>query len=178
MAPESQNEMITLLAGQVRQEIILDIKQAGMFSVSADTTPGLSKFDQMTVVCRFIGTDSTPKERLLAMKHVTSKSGDDTAKDIIDALNIHLLNTDELSVWTSCVAKYGRSASMSGRYNCAQQKLQERLNKVVLYIPCQAHRSNAVLEHSCNAIPIIKDMFNMLEELYVFFTSITKRFVF
>ena len=55
IAPESQNETITLLADQVRQEIILDIKQAGMFSVSADTTPDLSKSDQMTVVCRFIG---------------------------------------------------------------------------------------------------------------------------
>eukprot|EP00795_Rhopilema_esculentum_P016397 gene16397-7801_t len=93
MAPESQNEMITLLADQVRQEIILDIKQAGMFSVSTDTKPDLSKSNQMTVVCRLIGTDGTPKERLLAMKHVTPKSGDDTAKDII-----HSLNTDELYV--------------------------------------------------------------------------------
>ena len=150
MASESQNEMKTLLADHVRQEIILDIKQAGMFSVSADTTPDLSKSDQMTVVCRFIGTDDTPKERLLAMKHVTSKSGDDTAKDIIDALNIHSLNTDEL-----CFQSYYFTASMSGRYNGAHQKLQERLNKVVPYIPCQAHRSNTVLEHSCNASPII-----------------------
>ena len=162
LAPESRNEMITLLADQVGQEIILDIKQAGMFSVFEDTTPDLSKSDQMTVVCRFIGTDGTPKEQLLAMKHVTSKSGDDSAKDIIDALNIHSLNADEL-----CFQSYDFAASMSGRYNGAQQKLQERLNKVVPYIPCQAHRSNTALEHSCNASPIIKDMF----------TSSTKRFV-
>ena len=47
MSLESQNEMISLLADHIRQKIILDIKQAGMFSVSADTTLDLLKFDQM-----------------------------------------------------------------------------------------------------------------------------------
>ena len=173
MSPKSQNEMIKLLADDVRQRVIEDIKQARMFGVSADTTPDLSKVDQMTVVCRFVGTDGTPKERLLSMKPVISKTGNDTAKDIIDVLNSHSLDTDEL-----CFQSYDFAATMSGRYNGAQQILQEKLNKTVPYIPCQAHRSNTVVEHSCNASPIIKDMFNMLQELYVFFTSSTKRLIF
>eukprot|EP00794_Sanderia_malayensis_P008509 gene8509-9422_t len=169
MSAESQNEMIALLADEVRQNVIMDIKQAGMFSFSADTTPDLSKFDQMAVVCRITGADGLVKERLLAIKHVTSKTGAETAEDIIHVLNSSSLNTDEL-----CFQSYDFAASMSGRYNGAQQKFQEKLNQIVPYIPCQAHRSNTVLEHSCSC-SVVKDMFKMLVELYVFFKSSTKR---
>ena len=153
-SPKSQNEMIMLLADEVKQKAIRDIKQARMFGVSADATLDLSKFDQLAVICRFLGTDGMPKEWLLAMKHITSKTGDDTVKDIIDVLNSHTLTTDEL-----CFQSYDFAASMSGRFNDTQRKLQERLNHVMPYIPCQAHRSNTVLEHSSNASLIFKDIF-------------------
>ena len=172
MSPESQNEMIQLLGQEVRNKILDEIKSAGMFAVSADTTPDASHKDQMTVVCRIAGVDGKPKERLLAMKVVTSKTGDATAKDVLEVINSNSLNTDEL-----LFQSYDFASSMSGRFNGAQQKLQERLGQVVPYIPCQAHRSNTVVEHSCNASSIVKNMFNILSELYVFFTSSTKRFV-
>ena len=173
MAPESQNDMIQLLAEDVRRRIIEEIKEASMFGVSADTTPDLSKRDQMAIVCRYVNADGAPKERLLSMKSTTSKKGDDTADEIIATLNGHTVNTTEL-----CFQSYDFTNSMSGRFNGAQQKLREKLNQRVPYVPCQGHRSNTVVEHSCNASMIIKDMFNTLEELYVFFTSSTKRFVF
>ena len=39
MSPESQIEMIHLLAEDVRRQVAKEIKDASMFSVSADTTP-------------------------------------------------------------------------------------------------------------------------------------------
>ena len=66
-----------------------------MFGVSADTTPDLSKRDQMAVVCRYVNTDGDPKERLLSIKSTVSKKGADTA-EIITTLNSHTLDTDEL----------------------------------------------------------------------------------
>ena len=171
MAPESQNEMIKLLSDDVRQRIVDEIKEATMFGVSADTTPDLSKRDQMAVVCRYVNTDGDPKERLLSIKSTVSKKGDDTADEIITTLNSHTLDTDEL-----CFQSYDFTNSMSGRYNGAQKKLQEKLQKNVPYVPCQGHRSNTVVEHSCNSSVIIQEMFNTLESLYVFFTSSTKRY--
>ena len=131
MSPESQNEMIQLLGQEVRNKILDEIKSAGMFAVSADTTPDASHKDQMTVVCRIAGVDGKPKERLLAMKVVTSKTGDATAKDVLEVINSNSLNTDEL-----LFQSYDFASSMSGRFNGAQQKLQERLGQVVPYIPC------------------------------------------
>ncbi|XP_050509137.1 uncharacterized protein LOC126886307 [Diabrotica virgifera virgifera] len=46
----------------------------------------------------------------------------------------------------------------------------------VPYIPCQDHKTNTVLEHACNVSALIRNFFDTLEELYVFFTSSTKRF--
>ena len=63
-----------------------------------------------------------------------------------------------------------RFHSMSGQYNGAQKKLLEKLQKNVVNVPCQGHRSNTVVEHSCNSSVIIQEMFNMLKSLYMFCT--------
>lgn len=170
MAPESQNEMIHLLADDVRRQVVKEIKDAKMFSVSADTTPDLSKKDQLAVVCRYVNADGDAKERLLSLKCTASKTGAGTADEIITTLNSQTLDTGEL-----CFQSYDFTNSMSGQFNGAQQKLQEKLKKRIPYVPCQGHRTNTVVEHSCNASTIVKDMFNILEGLYVFFSSSTKR---
>ena len=108
MAPESQNKMIELLADDFRQRIVDEIKEANMFGVSADTTPDLSKQDQMAVVCRYVNTDGNPKERLLSIKSTVSKKGADTADEIITTLNNNTLDTDEL-----CFQSYDFTNSMS-----------------------------------------------------------------
>ena len=169
MAPESQNEMIKLLSDGVRQRIVDEIKEATMFGVSADI-PDLSKRDQMAVVCRYVNTDGDPKERLLSIKCTVSKKGDDTADEIITTLSSHTLDTDEL-----CFQSYDFTNSMSGRYNGAQKKLQEKSQKNVLYVPCQGHRSNTVVEHSCNTGVIIQEMFNTLERVYTCFSPVVRK---
>ena len=65
---------------------------------------------------------------------------------------------------------------MSGEFNGAQQKLSEIVGCDIPYIPCQAHHCNTVIEHSCNASVIVCEMFDILQALFVFFTSSTKRF--
>ena len=90
MAPESQNEMIELLADDVRQRIVDEIKKASMFGLSAETAPDLFKRDQMAVVCRYVNADGDPKERLLSIKSTASKKGDDAADEIITTLNSHI----------------------------------------------------------------------------------------
>lgn len=126
----------------------------------------LSRKDQLTVVCRYVDEDGDAKERLLCLKSTTAKTGAGTADEIITTLNSQTLDTNEL-----CFQSYDFTASMSGQFNGAQKKLQEKLNKKIPYVPCQGHRTNTVVEHSCNASVIVKEMFNILESLYVFFSS-------
>ena len=172
MSSESQNEIIQVLAEDIRKRVIDEIKEAGMFSVSADTTPDLSKRDQMSVICRYVNEEGQPMERLLSMHKTSSKKGIETATEIISTLQNNSLSTDEL-----CFQSYDFTNSMSGRFKGTQKMLQEKLQREIPYIPCQGHRANTVVEHSCNSSTIIKDMLNILERIYVFFTGSTKRLV-
>ena len=54
--------------------------------------------------------------------------------------------------------------------------ISELVGRKIPYIPCQAHRCNIVIEQSCNASVIVREMFEILQTLYVFFTSSMKRF--
>ena len=158
MSPESQNDMIQLLAEDVRRQVVKEIKDAKMFGVSADTTPDLSRKDQLAVVCRYVNADGDAKERLLCMKSTTSKAGAGTSDEIITTLNSQTLDTNEL-----CFQSYDFTNSMSGKFKGAQRKLQEKLNQNIPYVPCQGHRTNTVVEHSCDASVIVKEMFNILD---------------
>ena len=53
------------------------------------------------------------------------------------------------------------AAAMSGKFNSVQRKLQDKLDRTVPYILCLAHRTNTVVEHCCNASPIMKDLFDV-----------------
>lgn len=64
---------------------------------------------------------------------------------------------------------------MSGAFNGAQKCVSDLVGHNVPYIPCQAHRINTFIQHSCNASAIVSNLFDILENLYVFFTASTKR---
>ena len=62
MSPESQNEIVQLLSEDVRKQVINEIKDAGMFSTSADTTPDLSKKDKMALICCYVNKEGIVKK--------------------------------------------------------------------------------------------------------------------
>ena len=53
--------------------------------------------------------------------------------------------------------------------------MSEIVGHDIPYITCQAH-CNTVIKHSCNTSVIVHDMFDILQALFVFFTSSTKLF--
>lgn len=62
-----------------------------------------------------------------------------------------------------------------GKYNGTQQKFSEICQRNILYIPCQEHLINILIESACNANTIINEFFGTLESLYVFFSGNTSR---
>ena len=171
LSPQSQNEFITLLEKELRGKVIEEVKHAGMFSVMADTTPDEEHTDRLSVVLRYVNSTGKPTERLLDLSKTEDKTGLGQAKDILSTITQCGLNTDSL-----CFQSYDFAAAMSGEFNGAQKNLSELVGREIPYIPCQAHRCNTVIEHSCNASVIVREMFEILQALYVFFTSSTKRF--
>ncbi len=168
LSAQSQNEFIELICRQVQKRVTKEIKEAGMYSVMANTMPDVSHKDRLAIACRYVDANGQPRERLMSLTEAKDKTGE--ADEIIEALNKHEINLNKL-----CFQSYDYTASMSGRFNRVQKKIQDKLGRRIPYMPCLAHRSNTVIEHSCEASAVIKELFNVLEELYGFFTSSTKR---
>ena len=91
-----------------------------------------------------------PTERLLDLRKAVDKTG-------LSTIEQRGLNTEDL-----CFQSYDVAAAMSGKFNGAQKKLSEIVGRDIPYIPCQAHRCNPVIEHSCNASVIVREMFDIL----------------
>ena len=172
LSPQSQNEFITLLEKELRGKVVEEVKSAGLFSVMADTTPDEEHTDRIFVVLRYVNDAAgKPTERLLDLRKTVDKTGFGQAQDILSTIKQRGLNTEDL-----CFQSYDFAAAMSGKFNGAQKKLSEIVGRDIPYIPCQAHRCNPVIEHSCNAGVIVREMFDILQALFVYFTSSTKRF--
>ena len=129
MSPESQNEMIHLIAEHVGRQVVTEITDANMFSDYADTTPDqdLPRIDQLAIVCRYVNEDGDANERPLCMKSTTSKTGVGTADEIITTLNSQTLDTNEL-----CFQSYDFTTSISGQFKGAQQNLLKHENNATL----------------------------------------------
>ena len=149
--------------------MITEVKDAGMYGLSAETTPDLSRHYQLAVVIRYV-KETGPTERLLALKHVSAKTGVATAEDIVKVLQESMLDTSQLVSQSNNFAK-----TMSGIYNGTQQKLQEIVGHDIPYMPCLSHRCSTAVKHGCASSDLINEMFVVLEALYVFFASSTKR---
>lgn len=171
LSSRSQNEFIDLLFLETRNQIIDEIKKAKIYSVLADTTPDITHQDRLAVCVRYVNNYGDVKERLLEINESVDKSGLGIARNIYNTLVKNELNP-ECIVFQS----YDFAASMSGQYHGTQKELSKLTNHHIPFIPCQAHRINTFLEHSCNASVIILNLIDNLESLYVFFAASTKRY--
>lgn len=171
MSPQSQNEFLMLLGQEIREEIRDKVNRSGYCSVMADTTPDVSHSDELSVAVRFVDADSLePEERLVRIMETTDKTGEGQAKDIVQCLKNSDIPLSAVQFQT-----YDSTSSMSGVYNGAQQKLSEILERKVPYTKCTPHGVNLVIEHGCQASPLIGKVYDILEQLFVFFTKSTKR---
>ena len=98
------------------------------------------------------------------------KTGEGHAQQILSSLNAKSVNTDSI-VFQS----YDYTSSMSGSFKGCQAKMKEHLERDVPYFTCLAHRFNTTVEHSCEASAAVCKMFEILQDLFVFFTSSSKR---
>ncbi|XP_065658840.1 52 kDa repressor of the inhibitor of the protein kinase-like [Hydra vulgaris] len=168
---QSQNEFVDLLAAETRKTIIQEVSKSELFSVMADTTPDISNKDQLAVCIRYIDSNGKANERLHNVIESTTKTGYEIAKYIYNCQVRHKINTDNVAFQS-----YNFASNMSGHIKGAQHCFTEFVGHAVPYIQCQAHQLSTFLEHSYDASPVIGEFINVLKNIYVFFSSSTKRF--
>ena len=171
LSSRSQNEFLLLLAEDVTNKVKREIIESEISTVIADTTPDVSHLDQLSVVARYMDPHGNLQERLVDMTDIDKKTGDGQAKQILKSWNKRELNSSSIAFQS-----YDYTASMSGVFNGCQAMMNQYLGSNIPYFPCLAHRVNTTVEHSCKASLIACKMFDILQEIYVFFSSSTKRY--
>ena len=61
---------------------------------------------------------------------------------------------------------YDGAANMSGEYKGAQALIRKH-SPLALFVPCGAHWTNPVVQDSCNAYPVVRDILQNINALGV-----------
>lgn len=137
-----QNEVISMLASEIRLMILKTNHASPYFSILLDCTPDISHKEQMTLIirCMDISSVSTSVEEFfLSFLKVDDKSGEGLFFTIQDALVSFGLEIDDVRR-----QGYDNGSNMEGKNKGVQKRLLE-LNPRAFYTPCRCQSLNLVL---------------------------------
>ncbi|CAH9128670.1 unnamed protein product [Cuscuta epithymum] len=167
-----RNELILLLASQIKSEIIRKIKQAKYFLVIFDCTPDTSHQEQMPLILRYVDVSSNDlgiEESFLGFLNVDDTTGQglfDVLQDELKKLNLDIDNVRGQG--------YDNGSNMKGKHHGVQKKSLD-INPRAFYAPCECHSLNLILCDMVNACGKARDFFGIVEPIYIIFANSTKR---
>lgn len=111
-----QNTLISMMANEIKIKIIELIKKAKYFSVIMDTTPDISRQEQLSIVIRIVNMDvndenTSPeiKEYFIDFINIHSTTGLDLSNILIDNLKAYGLKLNDFRGQS-----YDNGANMAG----------------------------------------------------------------
>ena len=178
LSPLIQNELIELLSSIVRNKILDEVRDAPFFSIVLDTTPDITRIDQLSIVFRYVKiiydnnqkpVDIQVKESFIEFNPIY----DHTAGGLEDVIK-SFLEKNKINFSKCRGQAYDGTAVMSGPYTGLQARLQ-KLQKHAKYVHCAAHNLNLVINDAVKGVSEATDFFDTLGDLYKFFSASVKR---
>lgn len=169
LSSKTCEEVIELMAQNVRQVICEELKQSKYFALIIDSTPDLSHVDQLVLAVRYVTSDGAPCERFLTFIPSAGHKSVEMFKSVMNELENLKINIDDCRGQS-----FDNASNMAGVYNGLQAKIKEKA-PLALFIPCAAHSLNLVGSSAAESCGEACKFFMLLQEIYVFFTCSTKR---
>ncbi|XP_046666592.1 zinc finger MYM-type protein 1-like [Homalodisca vitripennis] len=129
----------------------------------------MSHVDQLVLAVGYVLNDGVPCERFLTFIPSVGHTAEGMFKSVMRELGNLEINIDDCRGQS-----YDNASNMSGTYNGLQAKIKSK-SPLALFIPCAAHSLNLVGSSAAESCEEACRFFMLLQELYVFFTSSTKR---
>lgn len=161
-------EFVEIMGTKVLSVIISEIQKAKYYAISVDSTPDVTHIDQLTFIVRYV-IDAVPKERFLQFIPIHGHNAEHLTEVVT-----HFLETNNIDILNCRGQSYDNAANMSGRCSGLQAKIKE-LNKYAEYVPCAGHSLNLVGVHAVKCVSTVTIYFDVVQNLYTFFSSSTHR---
>ena len=123
------DEFVSIMGKCVLDKIISEIKSAGHFSVSVDSTPDVSNVDQLTFVIRYV-LPPGPVERFVHFLPMMQHTGLELATRLLTFLDQHGIDIKDCRGQS-----YDNASNMSGKYN----GMQAIILKKCQWVPPSSH---------------------------------------
>lgn len=110
-----QNNLLEILAGYIRGQILAEVRSAEVFSIIFDETQDISRHEQAALVLRYVTEDFAIKERFLGFHRVVRTDGE-SLYELIQTL-FGKFGLDIQKVVAQC---YDGASNMRGGYKGVQ----------------------------------------------------------
>ena len=167
MSKTTQNDLKTLMADDIIQQIVDNVKSCPFFAVLADEVTDVSGWEQLALSLRYV-KDNKAEEKLIKFIACSSVTGSSICAEIRNALK--QLSLDEIR----CRAQaYDVAGAMSGHLNGCQKNFRDHVPRAQYY-HCCSHQLNLALTKSCN-VSEVHCMLSDLKAVGLFFKYSPKR---
>ncbi|XP_050512531.1 zinc finger MYM-type protein 1-like [Diabrotica virgifera virgifera] len=163
------NELLNILSNRVIDEIVRQIKANKYYSISVDSTPGITHHDQLTVILRYCDNKGNPVERFVGFYKNTGHSSQQLEETVIG-----MLESLKLDIKNCRGQSYDNASNMSGKYSGLKARIKA-YNDLALFVPCAAHSLNLVVQNAADCCLEATSFFMLVQAIYNFFSVSTHR---
>lgn len=169
-----QNELINILAENLRKIICDEITKCSFFSIILDSTQDITKIDQVSVIIRYVIIEHEAhkvivKESFLGFFALDKHEAIDYADLIQEVLSKYSIKI------SNCRGQgYDGASVMSGQYSGVQKRISDIVS-TASYVHCCAHNLNLVISDAAKTSLSVTKFFQTIQNVFNFFSTSSPR---
>lgn len=163
------NEILNLMAEDIRNRILSRIKKSKNFAILLDETSDISKLEQVSICTRIVDDNLEVSEYF--MEFCTTKNT--KAESLLDIVT-DFFKRKGLDIHDLRGQCYDGASNVSGCLTGLQTRVIH-IERRALFVHCSAHRVSLCVQDALEDIPLVKNAIGIIQELINFVRDSPKR---